>query len=174
MRGDGIVTAESSSHEQKIAGLFDLLDNDHDGVLTEEDSTKIFEEMVRQFGRDPDSPQARKCQRVRDQFWQSMLAAVDKDNDGRITRDEYIAYHNDLSLEDIKEGTILYADAIFELADSDDNNKISKEEFTRQQHAKGETSPDFVDDVFRRFDGDGDGVLTKAEFIEYVVDFMRR
>jgi Ca2+-binding EF-hand superfamily protein len=167
-KGLGMTTA-SDSPAQIIAKYFDWADVSHDGVLTDEDGMKTMEELFRRFGCDPDSPEASRIRQAREQLWQSMLAAVDKDNDGKITRDEYITYYTALPLEEHNQSIELYAETVFELADSDDNEQLTKEEFTlSHQHISGQT----VDDIFTRYDRDGDGVLSKAEYLECMRNFM--
>ncbi len=110
--------------------------------------------MLRRFGRDPDSPQAHKYRESVGQLWGSMLAAADEDNDGKITRDEYIAYHESLPSAGLDKSIELYADAVFALAGSDGNSQLKKEEFILSHQY---LSPQITDDLFRRYDKDATG-----------------
>jgi Ca2+-binding EF-hand superfamily protein len=160
------MTAPFDASTPTVADSFDLLDNDHDGFITKEDIVAYVDETIRQYGRAPDSQEASKYRQVVGQFWEAMQAAADKDNDQRITKDEYVDH---VSSKEFGEAIDLYSDALFDLANSDDNQQLTKEEFARW----GAAETAFVDDVFARYDQDGDDVLTKSEYRNYMRDFLR-
>jgi Ca2+-binding EF-hand superfamily protein len=160
------MTTPSDASAPTVVDSFDLLDNDHDGFITKDDIMAYGDETIRQYGRDPDSQEASNYRQVVGQFWEAMQAAADKDNDQRITKDEYVDH---VSSKEFGESIDLYSDALFELANSDDNQQLTKEEFARW----GAADTAFVDDVFGRYDQDGDGALTKSEYREYMRGFLR-
>lgn len=163
------MTTMSPTARQKVAESFDLFDTNNDGTLTKNDFTQYADNLARAFNRDPQSPPARKFKRTCEQLWQKLQSSVGADKQS-ISKQEFMQYHERTQSQDpeIKQ----YADAVFELADADDNDQLTRDEFAQVQQARGEANAAFVDEVYARYDADGDGVLTKSEFVTYCRDFI--
>ncbi|MEU5695468.1 EF-hand domain-containing protein [Actinosynnema sp. NPDC020468] len=162
------MTTISPTARQKIAESFDLFDTNHDGTLTKDDFTRYADNLARAFGRDPQSPPARNLKQTTEELWQKLQ--VSTGGKQSVSREEFLQYHERTQSQEPE--ILQYADAIFELADADGNDRLSRDEFARVQQARGEKNPAFVDDAFATYDADGDGALTKSEFIEYIRDFI--
>jgi Ca2+-binding EF-hand superfamily protein len=152
-----------------IAKMFSQLDANGDGFLQEDDFVRYGEKLTGQFGYRPDSGKARSFIDKSRNRWKQMQAAMDTDGDQRISRDEFIKYHNDKMP---REQFDAFADAIFELADANDNDKLNKAEFVKLQKVRGGSDVVDADEVLRRYDKGGAGGLTKAEYRRYLEDSL--
>jgi Ca2+-binding EF-hand superfamily protein len=160
----------AASANNVVAESFERLDLNHDGFLEQEDLTRYTDELISQFGRSPDSQAAQKFMEVGQQAWQRLQSAIDANNDQRISKEEFIEFHSNMSPGEFDS----FADAIFELADSDDNNVLTKDEFRKLQQVRGENNPSYIEEVFSRYDEDNDGALTRAEYRRYLEENTNR
>ena len=105
-----------------------------------------------------------------------MLDGMDKDGDGEITKDEFIIYfdsHDKLLSPIYKEGVLDNAanmGRLFERLDVDKNGLLSRAELREGLLQEGYQEEDLVNRLPRLFssmDKDGDGEITKEEFISH-------
>jgi Ca2+-binding EF-hand superfamily protein len=101
-------------------------------------------------------------------WWQTLLAASDQDRDNRVTLDEVMAVVDQLpAVRDQVEGT---ANTMFDAVDENGNGEVSPAEYNQMIEAwKG--APVDTDGVFRFLDADGDGHISRSEFVDLWADF---
>ncbi|MEV6231919.1 EF-hand domain-containing protein [Saccharopolyspora shandongensis] len=157
------------SIEKMIEKSFGNLDSDHDGYLDEADLKRYSDELINKFGRSPDEAAAGNFRAAVQGMWRHMQGAMDKNQGQRISKQEFTEYQLNQASTEVD----TFAEAIFDLANADDNNHLSREEFRNVLAVEGQKDPKFVDEVFERYDSDNDGSLTKSEYRKYVQEHMR-
>src|SRR5687768_4761626 len=84
-------TVGQELYEQILGERFDLLiDADHDGSITTADAEPLGDRALSVLGVDRDSPQGKAVLEGARTFWTNLAAAVDWDENGRISRTEYL------------------------------------------------------------------------------------
>jgi Ca2+-binding EF-hand superfamily protein len=153
--------------------LFDRLDSDKDGLLTRDEVAKAqagkTSEPDKAVGKSDQAnpgdgskpPAPIGASKAETGGFGARLKAMDKDGNGKITRDEFTGPPNRFDLLDAdKDGTVTPIEASrlnavanerFKALDKDDDGKISRDEFPGPRAR------------FQRLDVDGDGFLTRSE-----------
>jgi Ca2+-binding EF-hand superfamily protein len=158
----------SESQAHALAVRFQHWDRDHNGYLEWYDMEKAVRRFGEAFGRTADSPEwlalTESCQR----YWQVLVQHADVDRDGRISQDEYVTAFDAGVMADpgIFDGVFrsLLADVV-KLADVDGDGRLNKEEYTRLMGSWYNAGEADAATMFRRLDGDEDGLLTLDELV---------
>lgn len=146
-----------------LGDLFDRLDSNKNGLLSR---NELKAGLIAE-GYDPED--------VLDRM-PLLFNAMDKDGDGEITKDEFIIYfdsHDKLLSPIYKEGVLDNAanmGRLFERLDVDKNGLLSRAELREGLLQEGYQEEDLVNRLPRLFssmDKDGDGEITKEEFISH-------
>jgi|SRR3954468_5235808 Ca2+-binding EF-hand superfamily protein len=153
----------SDLQRRKLTTVFAAMDADADGYLTESD----FEALTNRWltlrgGPDP------ALSEVMMGWWATLLATSDHNRDNKVTFDEVLSVVDALpTMQELVHGT---ADAMFEVADTDADGKVSSDEY-RQMIEAWRGIPTDTDTVFPFLDEDGDGQLSRSEFRELWYEF---
>lgn len=159
--------------QKKMSRWFDVLDADGDGFLEEADFTRRAGVFARIRGWSPDSERYREHLEFTLQDWRGLRRFTDADRDGRVTREEFLAFAGDL-LSDLQAvEAYAYTDALllFKAMDADDDGRITAEEYRTFLREYGLDAA-IADDFFRRVDLDRDGRISAWELEEAVRDFL--
>ncbi|MFC0531988.1 EF-hand domain-containing protein [Phytohabitans kaempferiae] len=159
--------------QRKLDKAFHHLDVNRNGYVEEQDLTALGVRLLANFGVGHDDPRARKIADGFGTFWTALATALDADGDRRLSPAEY----RDGMLagfggpdggfdQHFRPGAM----AVLELADTDGDGYVSRDEFATMQRAFG-TVPDESDYAFDQLDLDGDGRLSLDEMIEAVREF---
>ncbi|MEU3569403.1 EF-hand domain-containing protein [Kitasatospora sp. NPDC036755] len=157
----------------KIALGFDHLDADGDGRLTEHDHVLMGEAAARVLGHAPGSDAER---RIVDAFltvWRD-LHRPHVGGAEAITREQFVA--STLTLADDPRAAAAtvgrLAEVFLSVADADGNGTVDPEEFRafHGAHFPG-LGRDRADTAFRHLDRNGDGVLSREEFVDAIVEY---
>ncbi|WP_329124711.1 oxygenase MpaB family protein [Streptomyces sp. NBC_01465] len=160
-----------ASRAERVGSFFDdVLDQTGDGFVTRED----LQAMVRSVCW-PLELEDRAEQRVYDAFdvWWAELSALDVNGDGRISRAEFTdgtLPGPDGTPQALQAGLAQAMGAVFDAADSDHNGHLDQAEYRRIFGAK--MHPADADRGFGEIDSDGDGRITKDEFLGALGEFF--
>ncbi len=157
-------TVPAAPITERFGRLFDALDSDDDGFVTWTDYQRLVERYVHGYGL---APQERRAQAVRVSYqmlWQELLRHSGVEEE-RLGREAFVgAMHaaaEDRSRFNAAEGV---AEAVFDLLDTDGDDRISREEFLRYTGALGAGAAD-AEERFAGVDTDEDGFISRQEFV---------
>ncbi|WP_411103102.1 EF-hand domain-containing protein [Streptomyces sp. cmx-4-9] len=147
--------------QRKIRGMFAAFDVDGDGYLQRDD----FEALAGRWGRLPGVEAGSELQARVDAvslgWWETLLAAADADNDGKVDIDEFFSVVD--RLPSMRAAVTATADTLFDAVDQNGDGRISRTEHRRLIEAWHGLEVD-TDEVFALLDLDGDGHLSRSEF----------
>lgn len=159
--------------QRKLDKAFNHLDVDRSGFVEERDLTELGVRLLANFGVGFDDPRAQKIAAGFGTFWSALAAALDADGDRRLSPREYrdgmlagFGRPDGAFDQHFRPGAM----AVLELADTDGDGFVGREEFATMQHAFG-TSREESDFAFDQLDQDRDGRLSLDELIEAVREF---
>jgi Ca2+-binding EF-hand superfamily protein len=166
--------ALSDFDEQKAENSFQVFDTDGDGVAGRSEIDLAAERAGKAFGHKPGSPAMQSLAKANARLWQ-LLAVVDTDNDDQITLAEYKAALPSLVANPSFAAALnALFDALVQIADGDDDGKLTRDEYVRLFKVRAGLSEDEADAAFDRIDSNGDGFVTaeelKATIREYYLD----
>ncbi|WP_225885397.1 EF-hand domain-containing protein [Leptolyngbya sp. KIOST-1] len=152
--------------------LFSMYDSDYTGVLVKKDFELMFKKLSTLRNWSLRSP---RCLILQDKLmrkWQGLEKKADTAHNHQVSRDEWLAYYDD-SLSDTEpraDDILSLMETIFDVFDQDEDGKVNQEEWGQLLAAFNE-SPVYAPLVFPALDTDGDGWLTKVEFLQHFSDF---
>lgn len=165
--------AMSDLQRKKMTRLFEVMDVNGDGFLEEADYTRRADVFADQRGWAHDSAHYREHLDFNREDWRALREFADRDGDGRVTRDEFLAFAEDLLADLQAVEAYAYTDALllFKAMDADDDGRITAEEYARYLQIYG-LDASLAEDFFRRADLDHDGYITHWELVEAMRDFL--
>lgn len=150
--------------------IFDRLDTNGDGVLAAEDYLASAEDTLQSYGMGPSSPKGRALIEANLALWQHQAELVDRDRDGKITREEYREWFGTLPASDSgsPSGTpevmaVLHAQ--FNVADRNGDGLMDSREFVVWRGLKG-VSAKSAEASFELIDSDADGAISWNDFTD--------
>ncbi|MFH8796928.1 EF-hand domain-containing protein [Streptomyces sp. NPDC017941] len=143
--------------EAPKARVFAMLDMDGDGVASRHDYFVRIERTVKAFGRADDDPLVLAAYARGERAW----AAMDADGDGIMTFDEYAAWVDAEKFDTICKYAL---SALFDLADTDQDDHLNRSEFTLLREALG-NQVGKSDTAFAALDADNDGRVGRDEYL---------
>ena len=156
---------ESDLREKNVGSVFDLLDADRDGSITEDDLPASGRRALDAFGI-ADGQQRAEILGLYESAWEQLRADCDADGDGRITRQEFTAAFT-AGLGDPRAyyqrllGPVV--GRVIEVIDQDGDGFVDAQEYARL-FASQSLDEHVIRAGFERLDGDGDGKISTAEF----------
>ncbi|MFE6160151.1 EF-hand domain-containing protein [Streptomyces sp. NPDC056486] len=158
----------------KMGHAFDLLDTDGDGVLTEADHVLMGRRAAKELNHAPQSPQEEALVDAYRRAWQQ-AHQQNADSEGKLTRSVYVGSVRDLfgdaALTDQVCDRIL--DSVMDVADVDGKGEITPDAY--RAFVLGQSPSLARDDVaesFKRIDRNGNGVISKSELKQAVVEYF--
>ncbi|MEU9085409.1 EF-hand domain-containing protein [Streptomyces sp. NPDC048357] len=148
--------------------IFDRLDTNGDGILAADDYRASADQVLQSYGMGPSSPKGRALIEANLALWQRQAELVDRDHDGRITREEYREWVGSLPASDAgrpagSPEVMAALHAQFNVADRDGDGLMSRHEFVVWRGLKG-VSAETAEAPFALIDSDGDGAISWNEF----------
>lgn len=164
----------SELRQKKMSKWFEAYDRDGDGVITKDDfEQRITDLYVQGLGVGRDTPQ---YERVRDSelaFWYKVRDASGTDDDGRVTREEFVSSMAQLMSEEGKFEPLATAAIENFLAanDTDGDGRISLDEYVRSLASVPTNSKSDLEYGFHQLDVDGSGDLSNEELRQSFHDY---
>ncbi|MFJ6759416.1 EF-hand domain-containing protein [Streptomyces sp. NPDC091273] len=148
--------------------IFDRLDTNGDGVLAADDYRASADRVLQSYGMGPSSPKGRALIEANLALWEQQAALVDRDRDGRITREEYREWVGSLPASDTGRPSgspevmaVLHAQ--FNVADRHGDGLMGRNEFVVWRGLKG-VSAGTAEASFELIDSNGDGAISWNDF----------
>lgn len=160
--------------KRKLTRFFNVWDANGDGVITTKDPEQVAQNLAKLQGLKPGSPEHEGFYSGFMSYQNDFLKAVDVDESGRVTLEEWLAYHEEM-LQDGKrfEGTALMSiEVMFALMDRNGDGKITLEEYGEWMRAFRIGEQDTTEEVFQKLDLNENGTLSKEEILQLTREFF--
>jgi Ca2+-binding EF-hand superfamily protein len=157
-------TAPDTLH-QRIERIFDSLDGNHDGYVDWSDHQNLVDRYLSAYPIRRDDRRARALQSIHQMLWLELLRHAGAGED-RLLKKEFVAASRlatvDTSRLNAVEGL---AHAIFDVADANGDNEITKDEFASLMREVWKVTASETSDAFALVDTDDDGTISRQEFL---------
>ncbi|MEU9076266.1 EF-hand domain-containing protein [Kitasatospora sp. NPDC004745] len=150
----------------------EVLDQTGDGFITVHDLRAMAHNVCWQLELD-DEGEAR-VYRAFDGWWEQLRSAMDANGDGRVSREEFVAATVagcDRDPAYLEQGLLPALRAVFAAADTDGSGFLEADEY-RVVFGGPRVHPAELSHGFRQLDADGDGRITREEFLHGFTEFF--
>ncbi|MFF9090623.1 EF-hand domain-containing protein [Streptomyces sp. NPDC014991] len=144
--------------------VFRTLDADGDGVITRDEYLTRPDRAAARLGRGVNDPLVAVARSRHQRVYDSM----DADGDGRVTLREYAAWAGAHTFDDVCRPAL---GSLFDLADTDGDGMLDREEFTRLREVLGNSAGN-AGEAFDALDADGDGRVDRDEYLSAIRAFV--
>lgn len=171
-----VAAAQDPYLRRKQLWMFDLLDTNHDGVVTPYDTMTFAHRLARLTGHAEDSPRAQQAVETVDRIWQEFVTGPGWVLDPkRLHREEFVLVAA-TSLVELPDKTLQYIGIVtnlwFAMADGDNDGRLTRYDgirlFTKVLGVERERSKH----AWEVLDSEGRGWLDYAEILMAVTDFI--
>ncbi|WP_225732113.1 MULTISPECIES: EF-hand domain-containing protein [unclassified Nocardia] len=150
----------TKAQQQKFAKHFERYDADNDGKIDQSDIDVLINKWCHAFHIAPGSDKWRSTVKRANRLWQDLQGHADANGDKEISREEWIAAHEDPRFVD--EVAIPLAQLTFELGDVDGDGRLSLSEWMTLQSVSGVGQVEGLK-MFQALDTNGDGYISTDE-----------
>ncbi|RVU26172.1 EF-hand domain-containing protein [Streptomyces antnestii] len=165
-----MTTAVNDPISKKHGLVFDTLDADKDGYLAWTDYEALIGRFITAYSLTKDDRRVQSLKVVFQMQWSELRRHADASGD-RLDREQYVTasrqVSNDTSRFNVADS---HAHAVFDVIDTDGDNEISQDEFTRYLKDVWQVTAPAME-TFVRIDTDGDGAISRQEFIRTVQEY---
>jgi Ca2+-binding EF-hand superfamily protein len=152
----------------RIKAAFDALDTDSNGYLESDDFDRLGHRIIQALEAPESSPKAQALQAGCRRYWQGLVGALDLNDDGKLSWEEYARFHQ----PDEFEGNVRpYADALVAICDRDDDGFVQHDEFVRGMRAVGFPAEN-IEALFQAFDPQGTGQVPAREWRTAITEYF--
>ncbi|WP_461013676.1 EF-hand domain-containing protein [Streptomyces daliensis] len=144
--------------------IFAILDADGDGAITRAEYLARVDRVASALGRDAHHPVVAASRAAHEAVFQDM----DGDHDGRVTFEEYRAWVGPDAFERACRPAL---GSMFDIADTDADGLLNRDEFTRLRTAAGNAETDAAA-AFDALDADRDGLIDRDTYLTGIRDFV--
>lgn len=153
--------------ELKINQIFNALDTNNDGYVEWADYQRIVDRYLTAYKVNRDTRKGLALQVGYQMLWLELLRHANGSSQ-RLSRDEFVPANRAASVDTSRFNMVEgIPHAIFDIIDSNDDNKISREEFAQLLKHWEDPAPDAME-TFTMLDRDGDGYISRQEFLRAV------
>lgn len=158
---------------RKLSTIFSILDLNDDGIIERGDFLRRVNGFSALRGWSDDSPEYLRNAAYSLEEWKNLRETVDVDEDGTVTRDEYLKF-GEVYLSDL-DAVRAYArgdiQLLFDAMDLDGDDRVSAAEYREYLEVCG-ADPSGADEFFAHADRDRDGKITRAELAHAFEEFL--
>jgi Ca2+-binding EF-hand superfamily protein len=155
----------------KLTGAFGAFDTNGNGYITAADLEAHKARTAAALNTSTDSAAYAAFDEGYKVWSDQMFADLDKDGDAQISVDEFVDFYSEASAEAITEMSERYGSGVLAMADADDDDQLSHEEYVRWAMAANGASEADAEAGFSALDANGNGYVTKDELVRSMVEF---
>jgi len=164
----------SDLQRRRLGRLFEAYDADQDGYVGQEDFERRAAGMIHTFGVDAEQQRPQALRNEVLQGWQRLQAAMDTDNDQRLSKEELLTFMANTIIG--RPGAFVQLmlptlQAVLDVVDTDRDGRIGLEEFVKWQGSARATEAEATQ-AFQQLDRDGDGSLTQDELLQALEEYF--
>ena len=171
--GRRIMAPDSDLPEKNVGSVFDLIDADRDGYITEDDMPATGRRALDELGI-TGGPQRAEIMAMYQPIWEQLRADCDSNGDGRITRQEFTEAFAAGSGDPRAYFQRLLGPIVGRMAqamDRDGDGFIDADEYAGLWAPQG-LDEDVIRAGFGRLDADADGKVSTAEFADAIAQMF--
>jgi Ca2+-binding EF-hand superfamily protein len=159
--------------QRKFADHFDLFDLDLDGFVEWSDYATLAADLIRELIPPRHAVDRQELMSAFRCWWAGLCEAADTDQDGRISKAEYVLAMEEglLDTETDVQTVLIIADGLLKALDVSGDDEISPDEYARLFDAIG-VDREVSIPAFHRLDRDNDGVIGSDEWRAAVIEFF--
>lgn len=160
--------------KRKLTRFFNVWDANGDGVITTDDPEQVAQNLAELRGLKPGSPEHEGFCSGFMLYQNDFLQAVDVDESGSVTLEEWLAYHEEMLQDEerFKGTALMVSELMFQLMDRNEDGKITLEEYRSWMRAFRIGEQEITEEVFQKLDLNEDGTLSKEEVLQLTREFF--
>ena len=160
--------------KRKLTRFFNVWDANGDGIITSEDPEQVAQNLAELQELKPGSPEHERFYSGFMLYQKDFLQAVDVDESGSVTLEEWLAYHDKMLQDEerFERTALVAAEAMFQLMDRDGDGRITLKEYGRWMRAFRIVEQDILEEVFQKLDLNESGALSKEEMLRLTREFF--
>ena len=162
----------SELQSKKLTALFNRMDADASGTVTEADFRLIVDKLATSRKLNPKSLHYAYLRSIVLSIWEK-LSLADGNGDGSVTQEEWLKYYETLINSATYEKVLkLQVDVFLGVLDENDDGEISCQEYVDLVSAYG-VEQSWATENFERLDLNGDGHISQQELFRLMDEFFR-
>lgn len=171
------VAPRTDIQKLKAYNLYLAMDLDDNGYLEQADVEALGQRLLSGQKREADTAVADELRRHLETYWKQLIRLVDYDEDGRVSREEFLQFCAAVSRDfsgPAGESVKALSDVLFTVCDRNGNEALSEGEFVQWARAYGFAESAAITG-FNLIDRDRNGRITKDEWQRFLRDvFLSR
>lgn len=157
--------------KRKLTRFFTVYDQNHDGVIERSDYILLANNISKAKGFALDSPLSARLRECMLRVWGNLEHIADKNQDGSVTLEEFLAYRDQLHQDEIKFNDLVSAGlTLFDVMDDNHDGQIELQEFI-SFYSFFQLDEALAVDVFAKLDVEKTGYLTREQLRIYSREF---